>query len=789
MLRGFFGFSGLTSLLLIVSTPHAACAQSCGPTWSTRFADARFDGAPGSVSAIKEFNDGSGLRLWIAGGFVSAWPSSGPARQGAGVAAWDGTTWVDVGRGIDGTWLDLEVFDDGNGPALYAAGWFRETAGPNTGVRRWNGAGWESIAGPDGRTDDLQVYDDGTGSALYAVGNFVTCGSVSVTGIARYRNGAWSAVGSLDARSGMTMTALTTGASPGLYVGGIFAGSTSCVRWFAGAWTNAGVSGQGGQTIHLGTFNGALLAGQWTLGLWRRDPASLAWQQVAGMDASIPGNVQDTLAFDDGRGLGLFCGGSFRTAGVNPLLNLARWTGSTWTAVAPTGWANNGLGNGAIGALGSQSASPRPNLVFGGTFEGADPDGNTENGIQLRLNSVGVWTGSQFRPLGLGVTHSGVRAIAFDPGETPLVGGDFRSINGAGYRGVASFQNEQWAMLGGEFNGQVSDLVYFEGVPIAAGAFTRIGGNAVRAVARFQSGAWQSMPGGIVRPTALESGGFNGVPSLFIADGSTQAVLQWNGTTFVRLGSTSPSVTSDDLLIIEEDGVSKLVVPSRFQAFANSGNRTVGIWDGTAWSYRGVRNTLQSTIRAVAWFDDGTGPKLYASGIFQDVSPFATGDLAVLENDRWRILTANSPLNSVGELAVFDDGYGPSLYGVGAFAIGGRSESVARWNGQQWVPLGSGIGGSAAAVLPLVEGGVPKLLVAGSFSHPGAGGTGVGLAEWVGCSFCPADFDRSGEVGGDDVVGFFAEWDNGGRRADFDTSGGVDSDDVIAFFQRWNEGC
>jgi hypothetical protein len=55
---------------------------------------------------------------------------------------------------------------------------------------------------------------------------------------------------------------------------------------------------------------------------------------------------------------------------------------------------------------------------------------------------------------------------------------------------------------------------------------------------------------------------------------------------------------------------------------------------------------------------------------------------------------------------------------------------------------------------------------------------------------CPADFDGSGGIDGDDVIAFFADWDQNGPCADVDGSGGADGDDVIAFFAQWDvSGC
>ena len=54
---------------------------------------------------------------------------------------------------------------------------------------------------------------------------------------------------------------------------------------------------------------------------------------------------------------------------------------------------------------------------------------------------------------------------------------------------------------------------------------------------------------------------------------------------------------------------------------------------------------------------------------------------------------------------------------------------------------------------------------------------------------CPADFDCSGGVDGDDVIAFFTLWDSADLAADFNHDEGVDGDDVIAFFEHWDAGC
>ena len=65
------------------------------------------------------------------------------------------------------------------------------------------------------------------------------------------------------------------------------------------------------------------------------------------------------------------------------------------------------------------------------------------------------------------------------------------------------------------------------------------------------------------------------------------------------------------------------------------------------------------------------------------------------------------------------------------------------------------------------------------------GFTDVFTSSWV--HFCPADWNRSTSVDGDDLISFLAAWDN--SDADLDESETTDGDDLILFFFHWDQGC
>ncbi|MGE0482479.1 MAG: hypothetical protein AB7Q17_18640, partial [Phycisphaerae bacterium] len=123
----------------------------------------------------------------------------------------------------------------------------------------------------------------------------------------------------------------------------------------------------------------------------------------------------------------------------------------------------------------------------------------------------------------------------------------------------------------------------------------------------------------------------------------------------------------------------------------------VARWDGAAWHPLGpgIRTPCLDGVGALAVFDDGHGPKLYA-GASTDLD-VTTCDLVYrFDGDRWTpIGRFRGPLGAplvVGSLEVFDDGSGPALYAGGLFAeVDGlfTRGGLARWDGEQWSVVGT----------------------------------------------------------------------------------------------------
>jgi hypothetical protein len=200
------------------------------------------------VTSLTVYDDGTGPAL-LAGGV--SWNFQGvPPQTHYGVVKWNGQAWSPTGfpasPGGDGV-TDMVGYDDGQGPALYAAvpGMSQST------LRRWKNGVWSSVPSALMQVRTLAVFDDGAGGgpALYAGGSFMTAGGVPAKNIARLLNGEWSDVGggvyfsSTASASVGCVRVLDLGQGRGCFVGGAFkprrqpSRQTSWPRWDGSAWT------------------------------------------------------------------------------------------------------------------------------------------------------------------------------------------------------------------------------------------------------------------------------------------------------------------------------------------------------------------------------------------------------------------------------------------------------------------------------------------------------------------------------------------------------------------------
>jgi hypothetical protein len=465
--------------------------------------------------SLTTFDDGSGPVLVAGGNFITAGGVS--ANR---VARWDGSGWSALGIGFNSYVRGLAEFDDGTGPALYACGDF--TAPVSGYVAKWDGFGWSPLGSGLGNDLDvvpyayaLAVYDDGTGPALYTGGGFSRAGGRLAERMARWDGANWSALGN-GLESGVWATAkFDDGTGPALYVGGTFrsAGGIEAnriARWDGNSWSNLGSglsspAGYGVSVSSLEVFDDgsgpALYVGGGFSYAGSTFASSIAkwdghsWHPVGGGVSTAPGSVPlvwSLEVFDDGSGPALYVGGTFTSAGGVAAPYLARWNGSTWSAVG------GGL-DGSVGTLAVLDLGSGPALyVCGGfTHAGGAP-----------ASGIAQWSAAGWSAVGLG-NYSNVRAItAFDDGAgaTLYAAGEFPDASGALRPGVARLNGSTWVLQGsGVLNSSFSNAyvdalaVYDDGsgaALYAGGAFASTDGVLADNIAKWDGTNWSNLGGG-----------------------------------------------------------------------------------------------------------------------------------------------------------------------------------------------------------------------------------------------------------------------------------------------------
>jgi len=145
-----------------------------------------------------------------------------------------------------------------------------------------------------------------------------------------------------------------------------------------------------------------------------------------------------------------------------------------------------------------------------------------------------------------------------------------------------------------------------------------------------------------------------------------------------------------------------------------------------------------------------TAPALYAAGQFLHAGGVLVNHIARWNGAHWTALAGGvghpNMTPAVETLHVADDGTGPALFAGGLFrsAGGTPADYIARWDGSAWSALGTGMNNPVKQLAVWDDGsaGGPDLYATGTFTT--AGGLAADpIAEWRGCDagtpFCVAD--------------------------------------------------
>ena len=635
----------------------------------------------------------------------------------------------------------------------------------------------EGLPGLNGDVGAVAVYDDGTSPALYVGGEFSVVGNVLASNIAKWDGTQWQPLG-----SGMNdeVRALTV-YNGELIAGGEFntAGGKEAnyiARWDGTSWSPLG-SGVSSHVNALTVYNGELIAGGWFHTAGGTPAIHIArWDGTiwSPLGSGIQGGQYVSVSALTVYKGELIAGGNFTTAGGTAANHIARWNGQTWSP----------LGSG-INARVYTLTVYNGELIAGGLFSSA---GGTA------ANSIARWDGATWSPLGSGM-NSRVYALTAYNGEL-FAGGWFTTAGGMEANYIARWDPGApggWSSLGNGMNDRVYALTVYNGELVAGGDFLLADGSAANHIARWDPGApvpWQALGSGISSGVGalMEYNGELVVGGYFTTAGGTPAskIARWDGATWSPLGSGMQgcqgkycSSSAVHALTIYNG---ELIAGGNFLTAGGTEANSIARWDGTTWSPLGSGMGGGYYYTGVRTLTEYNG-ELIAGGYFTIAGGTPVNLIARWDGTNW------SPLGSgitggfhtcppyVAALAV----YKGELIAGGEFSTAGGTEvnTIARWDGTTWSPLGDGMGAGFSNIsvqaLTVYNG---ELIAGGLFTA--AGGTESNfIARWDGSTWSPLGSGMNSTVYALSV--YNGELIAGGR---FTTAGGTEANRIA----RWDPG-
>lgn len=649
-----------------------ACVAEVDPAigvWSPVGASA---GAPRYGVALAAMPNGD---LAVAGAFSSTTLD--------GIARWNGSSWTPLPAGFP--YLPRALLALPNGDLL---------AGGYGTVARWNGTAWTQLGpatgGLNGTVHSLAVASNGD---VLAAG-ILTVGGTPGRGLARWDGTSWSLVGGAATGANVVSSVLPM-PNGEILAGGWMAlsgGPASVARWDGANWLPVGNSPPAQVSILVELPGGHLFAGGYgTAAIWD----GFGWTDLGVGPAAA---LLTARAMASGE---VLVGGQFGVAGGTAAANVARWTGTHWSAEI---W---GLGpDAAVNALAVDASG---GLLAGGAF-------STIGGIaapQLARHDGAAWTA---------LPSPGASILALQP----LPNGEL--VAGGAY--VWHWNGSNWIQIG-LANGQPHSRVMCfqrlaDGTLVAGGRFMYMGSQWTSSVATWDGASWSPLGAGLwddvvclaVAPDgSLFAGGLFQEPGLGI-DG----LARWDGTAWRSVG-TGFSGQVRAMLVDRNGG---LVVAGEFRLPGGTSRSDVARFHGGVWTSLALPNST-TYLRALVELPDGdlvvggystTGDALlrYDGTSWAPFVPAVSYSVAALAVHGDELVVAGD-LRSVGgqrvdwlaRLATPCPATVASL-GVGCVGGGGGQLTMDRpWIGSQWRTRGDGlpVGSLCCAVLGFAPTNVP----------------------------------------------------------------------------------
>ena len=620
---------------------------------------------------------------------------------------------------------------------------------------QWSPAFAPPSTGVNGVVYAIAAYN----GSLYVGGHFTTIGSTALSGIAQWDGVAWHAVGAFGPGQTITHMVVWNGylvASGEDYLAGGFVD-----RWDGSAWSAMpGPYVEQGCIAPVGlvVFGGELVAvypGPSDY-LFCLPGKIVAYDSVSNHNEPYIGGTFDSLT-----AIAVYSG-HLVVAGhvVGGGYAAARLDGTTWTI----------LDKKFDHSISCLTSSPDGAYLYAGgaftTYIGGPP--NQDRHI-IR------WDGLQWTQVGGGVDCD-VNALTFYNGLL-YVGGCFNAPAGASRR-VVAWDGANWLPVGAGIGASSSsDNVYAlygyscspdcGAVPqglYAGGGFDQAAGAVVNNLAAWDGASWLPVHGGhgvtgVVNALSYYHGSlYAGGSFTQGGDVSANNVARWTGTIWEAL-STGVDGTVRALTVYDDH----LVAGGDFATAGGSPAAHVAQWDGLTWSALGAGTN--GSVYALTVFDPNvfalgssldptSAAQLIVGGYFTFAGGLVASYIAEWDGAVWQPLSTgmNGRVNAL--CSIRPNIWSPSdLIAGGTFTTAGGivANYVARWDGAAWQPLGAGVTGAVAALLPGRTGALSGsgsgalLYVGGNFSTAGSG-SADDIAAWTGTDWTSLASELDGPV-------------------------------------------
>ena len=267
-------------------------------------------------------------------------------------------------------------------------------------------------------------------------------------------------------------------------------------------------------------------------------------------------------------------------------------------------------------------------------------------------------------------------------------------------------------------------------------------------------------------------GAIIGVPGTTILAQWDRETDTWDrvGTPGLSTGSTNGFLTN--IMPYEVFGEERLVVAGFFASAGGvADTRSIAAWNGDEWVSMGAGLPAPQSIWAMTTGDVGDGENLIIGGAWTDIGGEAAADLARWNGDEWLpvgdgtgITGSFSP--TVFGVEMFDDGTGAALYAGGRFdSIGGvpGTSLIGRFRDGAWEVVGAGLVGTSitadAGVMEVFDDGTGPALYVGGRNFFASGQPDASVYKWDGTAWTAVGQEFGGAVT-DMIV-----WDDGSGPA------------------------